>query len=87
MAYEYFSKKPNFSKGKWQKIGGKSVVGIYGQNKAGDKEVYQFSIRLDENTILNLTVYPDSTFSIGKGYNAGKSGMLGWCSLSKKVRG
>lgn len=77
------------SSSNWEKIGSGSVVGIRGKNRAGDKEVYTFSVPVNEQRTMyvNLTVYPDSLFDINKGYNAGKAGMLGWASIKRKKRG
>ena len=75
--------------GSWEKLGGRPVVGLLGRNKKDTKDIYRFTFPVtDDNSVyVTLNVYPDSTFDIIKGRNAGHNAMLGWASMSKRKGG
>lgn len=84
-----FGSKAKGGKGSFEQISQKSIVGIVGQNKAGDKEVCRFTFPIDDSntTYVTLNVYTDITYMIKKGRNSGKMGMTGWLSMSRRKRG
>lgn len=84
-----FGSRARGVKGSFEKISQKSIVGIMGQNKAGDKDVCRFTFPIDDTntTYVTLTVYTDNTYMINKGRNSGKTAMTGWLSMSRRRRG
>lgn len=84
-----FGSKAKSGKGSFEQISQKSVVGIMGRNKAGDKDVCRFTFPIDDTntTYVTLNVYTDTVYQINKGRNSGKTGMTGWLTMSRKKRG
>ena len=84
-----FGSRARSGKGSFEQISQKSIVGIMGQNKAGDKAVCRYTFPIDESntTYVTLTVYTDTMYQINKGRNSGKMGMSGWLSMSRRKGG
>lgn len=84
-----FGSRARGGKGSFEQISKKSIVGIMGTNKAGDKAVCRFTFPIDNSntTYVTLNVYTDMIYQINKGRNSGKMGMSGWLSMSRRVGG
>ncbi len=84
-----FGSRAKGGKGSFEQISKKSIVGIMGKNKAGDKTVFRFTFPIDNTntTYVTLNVYTDNIYPIGNGRNAGKTGMTGFLSMSRRVGG
>ena len=84
-----FGSRARGGKGSFEQISKKSIIGIMGKNKAGDKTVFRFTFPIDSanTTYVTLNVYTDNIYVIGKGRNSGKTGMTGWLSMSRRVGG
>ena len=84
-----FGSRAKSGKSSFEQISKKSIVGIMGTNKAGDKAVCRFTFPIDSSntTYVTLNVYTDMIYQINKGHNSGKMGMSGWLSMSRRVGG
>lgn len=84
-----FGSRARGGRGSFEQISQRSIVGILGTNKAKDKPVCRFTFPIDDSntTYVTLNVYTDTIFDITKGRNAGKTGMTGWLSMSRRKGG
>ena len=84
-----FGSRAKSGKGSFEQISKKSIIGIMGKNKAGDKTVFRFTFPIDSTntTYVTLNVYTDNIYVISKGRNSGQTGMTGWLSMSRRTGG